>query len=123
MQYNSHRYWDQVEADLETSLDIIDDLFGEAEGVMQHNPWINYGNPLQVRLSLISLLISYPVNGSHRLVVPQNPLSLFICKASSSLIILTLPTSPTKISPTIIPTVIKINIHIINTNIWLINSG
>lgn len=40
-------YWDQVEKDLETELDIIDDLFGEAEGVMGVNPWINYGNPLQ----------------------------------------------------------------------------
>lgn len=40
-------YWDKVESDLETDLDIIDDLFGEGEGVNNVNPWINYGMPLQ----------------------------------------------------------------------------
>ena len=28
-------------------LDIIDDFFGEGQGVYEHNPWINYGEPLQ----------------------------------------------------------------------------
>jgi hypothetical protein len=40
-------YWDRVERDLEMDLDIIDDFFGEGQGVHEHNPWINYGEPLQ----------------------------------------------------------------------------
>jgi len=40
-------YWDRVERDLEMDLDIIDDFFGEGQGVYEHNPWINYGEPLQ----------------------------------------------------------------------------
>jgi hypothetical protein len=40
-------YWDRVEKDLEMDLDIIDDFFGEGKGVYEHNPWINYGEPLQ----------------------------------------------------------------------------
>jgi len=40
-------YWDRVEKDLEMDLDIIDDFFGEGAGVFEHNPWINYGEPLQ----------------------------------------------------------------------------
>ena len=39
-------YWDQVEKDLEMELDIIDDFFGEGEGVMGCNSWVNYGMPL-----------------------------------------------------------------------------
>ena len=40
-------YWNNVEKDLEMELDIIDDFFGEGEGVHENNPWINYGLPLQ----------------------------------------------------------------------------
>ena len=40
-------YWDKVEKDLEMQLDIVDDFFGEGDGVHQVNPWLNYGMPLQ----------------------------------------------------------------------------
>ena len=44
---NVTTYWNKVESDLEMSLDIIDDFFGEGSGIFSVNPWLNYGLPLQ----------------------------------------------------------------------------
>lgn len=39
-------YWNQVDADLELNMDVIDDFRGEAAEVSKHNPWLTYGEPL-----------------------------------------------------------------------------
>jgi hypothetical protein len=39
-------YWNQVDADLELNMDVLDDFYGEAIEVCTHNPWLNYGEPL-----------------------------------------------------------------------------
>ena len=39
-------YWNRVDEDLELSMDVLDDLAGEAEEVAQVNPWLTYGEPL-----------------------------------------------------------------------------
>lgn len=40
-------YWNRIDANLELQMDILDDLFGENEEVVAHNPWLNYAQPLQ----------------------------------------------------------------------------
>ena len=40
-------YWNAIDKDLELSLDIIDDLKSEAEGVTELNPWLYYSEPIQ----------------------------------------------------------------------------
>ena len=39
-------YWNDVDANLELHLDILDDLFGENDEVRKHNKWLNYAEPL-----------------------------------------------------------------------------
>jgi len=39
-------YWNAIDEQLELSMDVLDDLFGEAEEVHRHNPWLVYGEPL-----------------------------------------------------------------------------
>ena len=40
-------YWNKVDDQLEVSIDVLDDLNGEAAEVYEHNPWLTYGEPLQ----------------------------------------------------------------------------
>jgi hypothetical protein len=39
-------YWNDVDGHLELAMDVLDDLFGEAEEVYEHNNWLVYGEPL-----------------------------------------------------------------------------
>ena len=39
-------FWNQVDADLELELDVLDDLAGEAGEVAGFNPWLTYAQPL-----------------------------------------------------------------------------
>jgi hypothetical protein len=39
-------YWNAIDEQLELSMDVLDDLFGEAEEVYRCNPWLVYGEPL-----------------------------------------------------------------------------
>ena len=45
-QENIVNYWNDVDANLELHLDILDDLFGENEEVTKWNKWLNYAEPL-----------------------------------------------------------------------------
>ena len=45
-QENVVNYWNDVDANLELQLDILDDLFGENEEVRKCNKWLNYAEPL-----------------------------------------------------------------------------
>lgn len=36
------KYWDNIDGELEVSVDVLDDLKGECTQVMKHNPWLNY---------------------------------------------------------------------------------
>eukprot|EP00607_Mallomonas_marina_P007237 CAMPEP_0182416452 /NCGR_PEP_ID=MMETSP1167-20130531/740_1 /TAXON_ID=2988 /ORGANISM="Mallomonas Sp, Strain CCMP3275" /LENGTH=288 /DNA_ID=CAMNT_0024589213 /DNA_START=218 /DNA_END=1087 /DNA_ORIENTATION=+ len=39
-------YWNNVDAELELALDVLDDLHGEAGEVSEFNKWLTYGEPL-----------------------------------------------------------------------------
>ncbi len=39
-------YWNDIDSDLELSMDVLDDLSGEAQEIAEHNPWLTYGEPL-----------------------------------------------------------------------------
>merc|ERR1712224_484646 len=39
-------FYNNLDSDLELSLEVIDDFTGEAEEVYEHNPWLNYALPL-----------------------------------------------------------------------------
>ena len=39
-------YWNNIDSDLELSMDVLDDIFGEAKEVERVNPWLNYCVPL-----------------------------------------------------------------------------
>ncbi len=36
-------YWNNIDRELELSMDVVDDLFGEAHEIYRHNKWITYG--------------------------------------------------------------------------------
>ena len=40
-------YWNSIDEQLELSMDVLDDLSGEAQEVHEKNPWLIYGEPLQ----------------------------------------------------------------------------
>lgn len=40
-------YWNKIDTELELSMDVVDDLCGEAKEIREHNPWLTYGEPLQ----------------------------------------------------------------------------
>lgn len=39
-------YWNNIDSQLELEMDVLDDLFGEAEEVYQANPWLTYCEPI-----------------------------------------------------------------------------
>lgn len=39
-------YWNNIDAQLELEMDVLDDLFGEAAEVTSANPWLVYGEPM-----------------------------------------------------------------------------
>jgi hypothetical protein len=39
-------YWNNIDADIEVDMDVLDDLEGEATEVTAVNPWLNYSMPL-----------------------------------------------------------------------------
>ena len=39
-------YWNGIDTQLECELDVLDDLFGEAIEVYEHNKWLTYGEPI-----------------------------------------------------------------------------
>lgn len=39
-------FYNELDEQLELSLEVLDDFLGEAEEVYQHNPWLNYALPL-----------------------------------------------------------------------------
>ena len=41
-------YWDNIDGQLEISLDVLDDLEGEAQQVHKVNNWLTYGKPLHL---------------------------------------------------------------------------
>ena len=44
---NIVNYWNNIDEQLELSMDVLDDLSGEAAEVYTQNPWLTYGEPLQ----------------------------------------------------------------------------
>ena len=40
-------YWNSIDEQLELSMDVLDDLCGEASEVHEKNPWLTYGEPIQ----------------------------------------------------------------------------
>jgi hypothetical protein len=40
------KYWNNIDADLELELDVLDDLAGEGGEVFEHSPWLAYAEPL-----------------------------------------------------------------------------
>jgi hypothetical protein len=40
------QYWNNLDGQLELSLEVLDDFVSEAEEVYEHNKWLNYGLPL-----------------------------------------------------------------------------
>jgi hypothetical protein len=40
-------YWNNIDEQLELSMDVLDDLCGEAGEVHEKNPWLTYGEPIQ----------------------------------------------------------------------------
>jgi hypothetical protein len=40
-------YWNNIDDQLEVSMDVLDDLSGEAAEVHAKNPWLTYGEPIQ----------------------------------------------------------------------------
>eukprot|EP00600_Ochromonadales_sp_CCMP1393_P002840 CAMPEP_0174987736 /NCGR_PEP_ID=MMETSP0004_2-20121128/19719_1 /TAXON_ID=420556 /ORGANISM="Ochromonas sp., Strain CCMP1393" /LENGTH=376 /DNA_ID=CAMNT_0016240841 /DNA_START=180 /DNA_END=1310 /DNA_ORIENTATION=- len=40
-------YWNAIDEQLELSMDVIDDLSGEAREVNRYNKWLTYGEPIQ----------------------------------------------------------------------------
>ena len=43
---NVVEFWNSLDAQLELSLEVLDDFVSEAEEIHKHNPWLNYGLPL-----------------------------------------------------------------------------
>lgn len=41
------QYWNSIDEQLELSMDVLDDLCGEASEVHEKNPWLTYGEPIQ----------------------------------------------------------------------------
>lgn len=41
------QYWNSIDEQLELSIDVLDDLSGEASEVHEKNPWLTYGEPIQ----------------------------------------------------------------------------
>ena len=41
------QYWNSIDEQLELSMDVLDDLSGEASEVHEKNPWLTYGEPIQ----------------------------------------------------------------------------
>ena len=41
------QYWNNIDEQLELSMDVLDDLCGEAGEVNVKNPWLTYGEPIQ----------------------------------------------------------------------------
>eukprot|EP00980_Cylindrotheca_fusiformis_P008480 scaffold1794_cov107-Cylindrotheca_fusiformis.AAC.7 len=39
-------YYNQLDSQLELSLEVLDDFMGEAQEVYEHNPWLNYALPI-----------------------------------------------------------------------------
>jgi len=39
-------YWNGIDTQLDAELDVLDDLFGEALEVYEHNKWLTYGEPI-----------------------------------------------------------------------------
>lgn len=40
------QYWNNIDQQLELSMDVLDDLSGEAQEVKAANPWLTYGEPM-----------------------------------------------------------------------------
>lgn len=40
------QYWNGIDSQLELDMDVLDDFCGEGKEVHEHNPWLNYGEPL-----------------------------------------------------------------------------
>ena len=44
---NIVQYWNNIDEQLELSMDVLDDFPGEAQEVHAKNPWLTYGEPIQ----------------------------------------------------------------------------
>lgn len=85
------KYWNEIDAQLELDMDVIDDLSGEAIEIHRHNPWLGYGESLQ-------RLREFGVHLKELDLLDEGPLSLeqvrrlcFLCFGRSAVESLPLP--------------------------------